>query len=128
MFIELLSNTEKETLIELVIVMAEIDGEISNEEMEILQKYSTTLDLTYKMKEKGNIEKSLKRLASFDEESQKIIYAELCKLMMIDGIDKEEMGYLNEIKSACGLSQEKHLKIIKTINKIMNLEKEFKAI
>ena len=128
MFIELLSNTEKETLIELVIVMAEIDGEISNEEMEILQKYSTTLDLTYKMKEKGNIEKSLKRLASFDEESQKIIYAELCKLMMIDGIDKEEMVYLNEIKSACGLSQEKHLKIIKTINKIMNLEKEFKAI
>ena len=128
MFIELLSNTEKETLIELVIVMAEIDGEISNEEMEILQKYSTTLDLTYKMKEKGNIEKSLKRLASFDEESQKIIYAELCKLMMIDGIDKEEMAYLSEIKSACGLSQEKHLKIIKTINKIMNLEKEFKAI
>lgn len=109
MFAKNFNENEKKYFTELLLIMAESDGDIQDEEKELLEIFRIEMDLkNIPEKSSYDIESVLSELSKSNESIKKAIYFELYTLVKADNIiDDSELKLLNKISSKLSISQDK---------------------
>jgi tellurite resistance protein len=106
MFLSALQNQEKETFLNLIINLANVDGDFSDEEKNQLSAYVSELNIELKELE-NYCTPSSELVASLQDSSdisKKVIFMELYALALADGLNDEEKELLDSIQEAFGFS------------------------
>jgi len=100
MFLSILNNQEKEVFLNLVINVAEIDGEFTQAEQNQISAYVLEMGITLKEKHTYNKSNSelLQELSKSTIQVRRSIFIEIVALMVVDGMKDEEVILLNTIQ------------------------------
>ena len=101
MFLSILNNEEKEDFLNLIINVAEIDGDFTESEKNQIGAY--ILEMGLNLKEKDEYNKSnevlLEELSQSTNEVKKAIFVEVIALMLVDGMKDEEKTLLTQMQN-----------------------------
>ena len=102
MFLSVLNSTEKEEFLNLVINVANVDGEFSDIEKAQVNAYALEMGLI--LKDNDNYTKSTDSLIDILSKSKnttkKAIFMEIVALMLVDGMNDKEKSLLDSIQKA----------------------------
>ncbi len=126
MFLSILNNQEKEDFLNLVINVAEIDGDFTQAEQNQISAYVLEMGLTLKPKNTYNKLNStlLKELSSSAIQVKRAIFVEIVALMVVDGMKEEEEILLNEIQKEFDIKDAFKVQSIVWYNNIAPLYKQ----
>jgi hypothetical protein len=101
MFLSILNNQEKEDFLNLIINVAEIDGDFTQTEKNQIGAYVLEMGLNLKEKEEYNktSEALLNKLSQSSNEVKKAIFVEVIALMLVDGMKDEEKVLLTQMQN-----------------------------
>lgn len=123
MFLNILNNEEKEDFLNLLINIANVDGDFNDLEKEQINVY--VLEMGLSLKEKDQYKKKTKELIEFFSKStiivKKAIFVEIIALMIADGMQEEETVLLNEIQKAFDFDDKFKNEAIQWYNEILPL-------
>ena len=103
MFLQVMNNEEKQKFLELVYIIASIDGEFAEEEQEIVNSYKNELGLS-EIPETSNIDGLVEYFSLKAVEMKKIVLFETIGLINADDkMKKEEADVLIKMTEAFGL-------------------------
>ena len=124
MFLQVMNMEEKEKFLELVYKVANIEGEFSEEEQEIINSYKNELGL-FEIPETGDIDSLADYFAIKADEIKKIVLFEIVGLINADDkIVKEETNILNIMTGRFGLDNEAVEKIKAVAKKLQDIYDE----
>lgn len=130
MFLSILNQEEKEDFLNLLINVAEIDGDFSDNEKRQINAY--VLEMGLELKNQEEYTKSNKELISgFNVSSievKKAIFIEITTLMLADGMHQNEKVLLDEIQNEFGFNEQFKDKVINWYNEIVPLYKKGLAL
>ena len=107
MFLAKLQQEEKEAFLELAVLMAKVDGNLSIFENPVIVKYQKEMDLEDYTVKGGAIDEILKVFK--DERSKNIVLTEILRLVYSDGIVHEkEKESIRLIKEHFGFDSNKY--------------------
>lgn len=113
MFLNELNKKESIAFVNLVEILAKIDGVFAEKEKDLLNEYIEELSLTNENLEKQNFEVVIKELEASTDRVKNIIYFELIGLALSDGsYDKEEVEFLNKLAAQFNISPKKQQQFI----------------
>lgn len=123
MFLNILNNKERDEFLNLLVNVAKVDGDFSDNEKSRINAY--VLEMGLSLKKFDDYKKSSKEIVqdfkSSSKEVQKAVFIETLALVLIDGVKKSEIGVLEQLKDAFGLDSE-------FTNKAINWFKEINPI
>ena len=101
MFLSILNNEEKEDFLNLIINVAEVDGDFSEKEKNQIGAYVLEMGLNLKVKAEYNKsnELLLDTLSKSTNEVKKAIFVEVVALMLVDGMKEEEQALLSQMQN-----------------------------
>lgn len=124
MFLQVMNMEEKEKFLELVYKVANIEGEFSEEEQEIINSYKNELGL-FEIPETGDIDSLADYFAIKADEIKKIVLFEIVGLINADDkIVKEETNILNIMTGRFGMDNEAVEKIKAVAKKLQDIYDE----
>jgi len=108
MFLSILNNQEKENFLNLIINVAEIDGDFTDNEKNQINAYILEMGLSLKEKEEYNKsnEALLEEFSSSETVVKKAIFAEVIALALVDGMTKEEELLLTQMQTKFEFNEE----------------------
>lgn len=113
MFLNELNKKESIAFVNLVEILAKIDGVFAEKEKDLLNEYIEELSLTNENLEKQNFQVVIKELEASTDRVKNIIYFELIGLALSDGsYDKEEIEFLDKLAAQFNISSEKQQQFI----------------
>lgn len=123
MYLNTLSNVEKELFLELALNACYANGELDPNERVMMDQYASEMGLkinAYKpSKSQDQVLEDLKSIKTI--ETLRKIYIEITALMMVDGvIDKDEEKYLNEIQIIASLKDSQVVRIRTSLEQIFS--------
>jgi tellurite resistance protein len=126
MFLSILNNEEKEDFLNLIINVAEIDGDFSEKEKNQIGAY--VLEMGLSLKEKNEYNKSneslLNTLSQSSNEVKKAIFVEVIALMLVDGMKDEEKVILEKMQNKFEFDESFKEKAINWYSEILPLYKK----
>ena len=106
MFLNSMSNDEKEKFLELAYKLAQIDGEYAEEEEEIINSYKVELGIK-EIGDTGSVDDLIDFFGTRDEPVKKIVLFELYGMICADEkIEKSEKDVFEKIKTKFGVSED----------------------
>ena len=126
MFLNRLDTREKEAFVSLAIRAAEANGQIVDEEYQMIEEYCREMNIEkFDMKTALTKEDIIKLYAGSQEQNKKIVILELIGLMYADGdYDAEEKAFVEEIANGIGVSNDASKKMEKVLLKYVEMTKE----
>ena len=126
MFLNRLDASEKETFVSLAIRAAEANGQIAEEEYQMIEEYCREMNIEkFDMKTTLPKEDIIKVSADSQEQHKKIVVLELIGLMYADGdYDAEENAFVEEIANGIGVPIDAVKKMEKVLLKYVEMTKE----
>ncbi|WP_274880543.1 hypothetical protein [Vibrio harveyi] len=126
MFLNALNTQEKEVFLNLIINLANVDGEFSNEEQNQLSAYLAEMNLDLKEPEAYENHSSdlIASLQSSSDISKRIIFMELYALAVADGLNEEEKNLLDSIQEAFGFSDSFTSEVLDWYTKLLPMYKK----
>ena len=126
MFLNRLDASEKETFVSLAIRAAEANGQIAEEEYQMIEEYCREMNIEkFDMKTTLSKEDIIKVYADSQEQHKKIVVLELIGLMYADGdYDAEENAFVEEIANGIGVPIDAVKKMEKVLLKYVEMTKE----
>jgi hypothetical protein len=123
MYLNTLTNVEKELFLELALNACYANGELDSNEKVMMDQYGSEMGIkinSYKpLKSQSQVLEDLKSIKSI--ETLRKIYIEITALMMVDGfIDKDEEKYLNEIRKIASLKDSQVVRIRTSLEQIFS--------
>lgn len=123
MYLNTLTNVEKELFLELALNACYANGELDPNEKVMMDQYGSEMGIkinSYKpLKSQSQVLEDLKSIKSI--ETLRKIYIEITALMMVDGfIDKDEEKYLNEIRKIALLKDSQVVRIRTSLEQIFS--------
>ena len=108
MFLSILNSQEKEDFLNLIINVAEIDGDFTESEKNQIGAYVWEMGLNLKEREEYNKsnETLLNILSKSSNEVKKAIFVEVIALMLVDGMKNEEEILLSQMQNEFGLTKQ----------------------
>ena len=108
MFLSILNSQEKEDFLNLMINVAEIDGDFTESEKNQIGAYVLEMGLNLKEREEYNKsnETLLNILSKSSNEVKKAIFVEVIALMLVDGMKNEEEILLSQMQNEFGLTKQ----------------------
>ena len=108
MFLSILNSQEKEDFLNLIINVAEIDGDFTESEKNQIGAYVLEMGLNLKEREEYNKsnETLLNILSKSSNEVKKAIFVEVIALMLVDGMKNEEEILLSQMQNEFGLTKQ----------------------
>ena len=107
MFLEKLSEKEKDIFIELAVCISQADGILSNEEKKLFEDYgremSKTLDIDFS--KERDIDAILSECSGISVYNQKIIFFEILGLALCDELDETEEILIKKIVDAFHITE-----------------------
>lgn len=104
MFLSLLQDTEKEDFLNLIINVAEVDGEFTDAEKNQINAY--VLEMGLKLQNKESYSKTtealLENFTKSSTEVKKAVFVEIIALMLVDGMQDEESEMLKNMQEQFG--------------------------
>ena len=100
MFLSILSNEEKEDFLNLVINVAEVDGDFTQAEQNQINAYVLEMGLTLKAKNTYNKSTNdlLQNLAKSTLQVKRAVFLEIVAVMLVDGMKDEEKEILEQMQ------------------------------
>lgn len=106
MFLNSMSNDEKERFLELSYKLAQVDGNYAEEEDEIINSYKAELGIT-DIGDTGSIDELIDFFATRNEPVKKIVIFELYGMICADSkIEELEKDVFEKLKTKFGVSEE----------------------
>lgn len=126
MFLNALNTQEKEVFLNLIINLANVDGEFSNEEQNQLSAYLAEMNLDLKEPEAYENHSSdlIASLQGSSDISKRIIFMELYALAVADGLNEEEKNLLDSIQEAFGFSDSFTSEVLDWYTKLLPMYKK----
>ncbi|WP_017191009.1 TerB family tellurite resistance protein [Vibrio harveyi] len=126
MFLNALNTQEREVFLNLIINLANVDGEFSNEEQNQLSAYLTEMNLDLKEPEAYENHSSdlIASLQGSSDISKRIIFMELYALAVADGLNEEEKNLLDSIQEAFGFSDSFTSEVLDWYTKLLPMYKK----
>ena len=123
MYLNTLTNVEKELFLELALNACYANGELDSNEKVMMDQYGSEMGIkinSYKpLKSQSQVLEDLKSIKSI--ETLRKIYIEITALMMVAGfIDKDEEKYLNEIRKIASLKDSQVVRIRTSLEQIFS--------
>lgn len=123
MYLNTLTNVEKELFLELALNACYANGELDPNEKVMMDQYGSEMGIkinSYKpLKSQSQVLEDLKSIKAI--ETLRKIYIEITALMMVDGvIDKDEEKYLNEIQKIASLKDSQVVRIRTSLEQIFS--------
>lgn len=123
MYLNTLTNVEKELFLELALNACYANGDLDPNEKVMMDQYGSEMGVkinSYKpLKSQGQVLEELKSIKTI--ETLRKIYIEITALMMVDGfIDKDEEKYLNEIQKIASLKDSQVVRIRTSLEQIFS--------
>ena len=123
MYLNTLTNVEKELFLELALNACYANGELDPNEKVMMDQYGSEMGIkinSYKpSKTQSQVLEDLKSIKAI--ETLRKIYIEITALMMVDGvIDKDEAKYLKEIQKIASLKDSQVVRIRTSLEQIFS--------
>ncbi|MDU6398583.1 MAG: hypothetical protein E6550_07915 [Veillonella sp.] len=123
MYLNTLTNVEKELFLELALNACYANGELDPNEKVMMDQYGSEMGIkinSYKpSKTQSQVLEDLKSIKAI--ETLRKIYIEITALMMVDGvIDKDEEKYLKEIQKIASLKDSQVVRIRTSLEQIFS--------
>lgn len=123
MYLNTLTNVEKELFLELALNACYANGELDPNEKVMMDQYGSEMGIkinSYKpSKTQSQVLEDLKSIKAI--ETLRKIYIEITALMMVDGvIDKDEEKYLKEIQTIASLKDSQVVRIRTSLEQIFS--------
>jgi hypothetical protein len=123
MYLNTLTNVEKELFLELALNACYANGELDPNEKVMMDQYGSEMGIkinSYKpSKTQSQVLEDLKSIKAI--ETLRKIYIEITALMMVDGvIDKDEEKYLKEIQKIASLKDSQVVRICTSLEQIFS--------
>lgn len=123
MYLNTLTNVEKELFLELALNACYANGELDPNEKVMMDQYGSEMGIkinSYKpLKTQSQVLEDLKSIKAI--ETLRKIYIEITALMMVDGvIDKDEEKYLKEIQKIASLKDSQVVRIRTSLEQIFS--------
>ena len=123
MYLNTLTNVEKELFLELALNACYANGELDPNEKVMMDQYGSEMGIkinSYKpSKTQSQVLEDLKSIKAI--ETLRKIYIEITALMMVDGvIDKDEEKYLKEIQKIASLQDSQVVRIRTSLEQIFS--------
>lgn len=123
MYLNTLTNVEKELFLELALNACYANGDLDPNEKVMMDQYGSEMGVkinSYKpLKSQDQVLEELKSIKTI--ETLRKIYIEITALMMVDGfIDKDEEKYLNEIQKIASLKDSQVVRIRTSLEQIFS--------
>ena len=123
MYLNTLTNVEKELFLELALNACYANGELEPNEKVMMDQYGSEMGIkinSYKpSKTQSQVLEDLKSIKAI--ETLRKIYIEITALMMVDGvIDKDEEKYLKEIQKIASLKDSQVVRIRTSLEQIFS--------
>lgn len=123
MYLNTLTNVEKELFLELALNACYANGELDPNEKVMMDQYGSEMGIkinSYKpLKTQSQVLEDLKSIKAI--ETLRKIYIEISALMMVDGvIDKDEEKYLKEIQKIASLMDSQVVRIRTSLEQIFS--------
>lgn len=108
MFLGILNNKEKENFLNLLVNVAKVDGDFSDNEKSRINAYVLEMGLALKSFEdyKKTSENIIQELKSSSKEVQRAVFVETLALILIDGVRESETNVLDKLKYAFNLDDD----------------------
>jgi len=126
MFLSILNNQEKENFLNLIINVAEIDGDFTDNEKNQINAYILEMGLSLKEKEEYNKsnEALLEEFSSSETVVKKAVFAEVIALALVDGMTKEEELLLTQMQTKFEFNEEFKMDTINWYKEMIPLYKK----
>ena len=126
MFLNRLDLVEKEAFISLAVKAAEANGQIADEEYQMIEEYCKEMGIAFfDAKNLQSLDKIVRVYSEASEQHKKIAVLELVGLMYADGgYDLKERAFVNDFVSKIGVSEDTLKKIEDTIVKYVDMTRE----
>ena len=126
MFLSILNNQEKENFLNLIINVAEIDGDFTDNEKNQINAYILEMGLSLKKKEEYNKsnEALLEEFSSSETVVKKAVFAEVIALALVDGMTKEEELLLTQMQTKFEFNEEFKMDTINWYKEMIPLYKK----
>lgn len=123
MYLNTLTNVEKELFLELALNACYANGELDPNEKVMMDQYGSEMGIkinSYKpLKTQSQVLEDLKSIKAI--ETLRKIYIEITALIMVDGvIDKDEEKYLKEIQKIASLKDSQVVRIRTSLEQIFS--------
>ena len=123
MYLNTLTNVEKELFLELALNACYANGELDPNEKVMMDQYGSEMGIkinSYKpSKTQSQVLEDLKSIKAI--ETLRKIYIEITALMMVDGVkDKDEEKYLKEIQKIASLKDSQVVRIRTSLEQIFS--------
>lgn len=125
MFLNVLDQEERIKCMELFHFVVNVDGNYSEEEHQLLENYKIQLNLAEFPIVEESLEELLNYFAAKPESIRKMLYFEICGLILADdNIAKTELDLLENIKVKFDIKKETSDKIMDLVNSLQNIYDE----
>lgn len=123
MFLDVLSNEEKEWFMDLAIKAAEANGEVAKEEIRMLHAFAAEMKINSRTKTDRNLSHILQNFVEkSSKKSMKVVLFELVGILFADSeFDEQEKAFLNQVKNAFGFDDS-------LLNEMLSEIKEYSAL
>ncbi len=126
MFLKQLNQIEKEAFISLAVRAAEANGNISDEEYQMIEEYCGEMEIAFfDARNIKSLEDVISLFSDSEDQHKKIVILEIIGLMYADGgYDKEEKAFVEKLADGIGVSSEAVKKSEETLVKYIDMTKE----
>lgn len=119
MFLNRLTEQEKEDFYYLAVKAAEVNGVVEDEEKELISEYCREMMIDIPEKPDGiSIEELKKRFSLASDSHKRITVFELLGLMYVDGVfDEEEKSFVNAFVKGINMSEDVFASVIHCVDR-----------
>ena len=123
MYLKKLLETQKESFLDLCIILANRDANLAKEEKTVIDAFCEEMNIPFRYEARKGTDEAIHELASISSpEEKRIIVLELLGLVVADGkILEEERAFIKDVISAFGLEEKEVEELLPVLNELMNV-------
>ena len=126
MFLKRLDQIEKEAFISLAVRAAEANGQVADEEYQMIEEYCEEMGIAFfDARNVKSLEEVIQVFADSDDQHKKIAVLEIIGLMYADGsYDNEEKEFVSKFADGIGVASPDVKKCDEVLTKYINMTRE----
>lgn len=131
MFLNLLSNSEKEAFLEMAVQLANSDLDFSVDEANIINQYRVEMNLSEQIYTiKGlHITQCINLFSSSTKQTRNIVYFELLGLALCDeNFGSKEVEFMDKVRDSFGIDRNKISEMVNCINNLTEIYKKINGL
>ncbi len=130
MFLQMISDKQKDLFMKLAIKAAEVNGIVEYEEKNMLKAFSIEMGIQPLYNTEASLDSIVSELKELsDEKSRRIILFEILGILISDSeFDDKEKSFVDELTKAFSISVEQKNDMIGLINEYLNVYKKISKV